>query len=89
MSNSGHISILTNATGTNWNAFESVRASRLTVSNQTGTTVEFRQDGGGVGFQVPSGAFFTFFIIGDTSQIGARRVDQDNAQVTITARWEE
>ena len=89
MSNSGHISVQTNATGANWTALEEVRASRITLSNQTGTTIEVRQDGAGVGLQIPTGTFFTFFILGITSQLEVRRVDQSNSQVTITARWEE
>jgi len=89
MPNSGHISVQTNATGTNGTAIEEVRASRITLSNQTGTTIEVRQDGAGVGLQIPTGAFFTFFILGLTSQLEVRRVDQSNTQVTITARWEE
>jgi hypothetical protein len=89
MSNSGHISVQTAAAGTNWTTFQEVRASRITVSNQTGTTIEIRQDGAGVGFQIPTGAFFTFFILGLTSQLQVRRVDTSNTQVTITARWEE
>ena len=89
MPNSGHISVQTNATGTNWTALEEVRASRITLSNQTGTTIEVRQDGAGVGLQIPTGTFFTFFILGLTSQLEVRRVDQSNSQVTITARWEE
>lgn len=89
MANSGHISVQTAGTGTNWTAFGSVRASRLTVSNQTGTSLEFRQDGAGVGFVVPTGTIFTFENIGDTDQIEVRRVDTSNTQVTVTARWVE
>jgi hypothetical protein len=89
MSNSGNISAQTAGVGTNWTAFEEVRASKLTVSNQTGTSLEFRQDGAGVGFVVPSGQFFTFENIGETSQIEVRRVDTSNTQVTVTARWVE
>jgi hypothetical protein len=80
--------VQTAATGTNWTAFASQACRQLTVSNQTGTTIEFRQGGSGVGFQIPDGAFFTFFGLTNANQIDARRVDTSNTQVTVTARWE-
>jgi len=87
--NGGHLSLTTAANGTDWVAYASQRLSRLTVSNQSGTTIEFRQGGAGVGFRVPSGQFFTFHNIGSASDIEARRVDLNTSQVTVTARWEE
>lgn len=83
-----NLSAQTNATGTNYTAFGSQVCKQLTVSNQTGTTIEVRQDATGVGLQVPSGAFYTFFGITNANQLGIRRVDQSNTQVTVTARWE-
>lgn len=88
MTTGGNVSVTTAATGTNWTAFGSQALKQLTVSNQTNTTIEFRQDGAGVGFQIPSGMVYTFFGITNANQIGARRVDTANTQVTITARWE-
>jgi hypothetical protein len=88
MGSGGHTSVQTAATGTNWTAFASQACRQLTVSNQTGTTIEFRQGGSGVGFQIPDGAFFTFFGLTNANQIDARRVDTSNTQVTVTARWE-
>lgn len=88
MTTGGHTSAQTNATGTNWTAFGSQACKQLTVSNQTGTTLEFRQGGSGTGFQVPTGAFYTFFGIGNASQLEVRRVDTSNTQVTVSARWE-
>lgn len=88
MTTGGNISVQTAATGTNWTAFSSQALKQLTVSNQTGTTIEFRQGGSGVGFQIPSGSFYTFFGLTNANQLEARRVDTSNAQVTATARWE-
>jgi hypothetical protein len=88
MTTGGNLSVQTAAVGTNWTAFASQALKQLTVSNQTGFTIEFRQGGAGVGFQVPFGAFYTFFGITNADQIEARRVDTSNTQVTITARWE-
>lgn len=88
MTSGGNISVTTAATGTNWTAFASQALKQLTVSNQTGTNIEFRQGGAGVGFVVPAGAIFTFFGITNANQIEARRTDTSNTQVTITSRWE-
>ena len=88
MTTSGHLSAQTNATGTNWTAFASQACKQLTVSNQTGTTLEFRQGGAGVGFRVPAEAFYTFFGISNANSLEVRRVDTSNTQVTVTARWE-
>jgi len=88
MTQGGNLSAQTPATGTNFAAFASQSCRQLTVSNQTGTTLEFRQGGSGVAFQVPSGAFYTFFGLQNADQLGVRRVDTSNTQVTVTARWE-
>lgn len=88
MTTGGNLSVTTAATGTNWTAFASQACKQLTVSNQTGVTIEFRQGGAGVGFQVPAGAFYTFFGITNANQFEARRFDTSNTQVTVTARWE-
>lgn len=88
MTSGGNLSVQTAATGTNWTAFASQALKQLTISNQTGVTIEFRQSGAGVGFQIPTGTFYTFFGITNANQLEARRVDTLNAQVTITARWE-
>lgn len=88
LSSGGHLSVTTANPGTNWTAFAAQACSQLTVSNQTGALIEFRQDGAGVGFQVPPSSFYTFFGITNTSQLQAKRADNSNIQVTITARWE-
>lgn len=88
MASAGHLSVTTAATGTNWTAFTSQACKQLTVSNQSGVVIEFRHGGAGAGFQVPSGAFYTFFGLTNANQIEARRVDTANTQVVVTARWE-
>lgn len=84
----GNISAQSASTGTNWTAFGSQALKQLNVSNQTGVTIEVLQDGAGVGLQIPTGAFYTFFGITNANQLSVRRVDTSNTQVTITARWE-
>jgi hypothetical protein len=88
MTSGGHLSVTTAATGTNWTAYAAQALKQLTVSNQTGVNIEFRQGGAGVGFIVPTGAFYTFFGLTNANQLEARRVDISNTQVSITARWE-
>jgi hypothetical protein len=88
MTSGGNLSVQTAAIGTDWSTFASQALKQLTVSNQTGTNIEFRQDGAGVGFIVPVSSIFTFFGITNSDQIEARRVDTSNTQVTVTARWE-
>jgi hypothetical protein len=61
----------------------------MVISNNTGTTIEFRQGGAGVGFPIPTGQMFTISGISDTSQISVRRVDTTNTQVTVAARWHQ
>jgi hypothetical protein len=84
----GNISVQTAATGTNYTAFASQVCKQLTLSNQSGVTIEVRQGAAGVGLQIPTGAFYTFFGITNATQLDVRRFDTQNTQVTITARWE-
>jgi hypothetical protein len=88
MTAAGHLSVTTAAVGTNWTAYASQVCKQLTVSNQSGVNIEFRQGGAGVGFIVPTGAFYTFFGLTNANQLEARRVDTSNTQVSVTARWE-
>lgn len=88
MFNGGNISVQTAATGTNYTAFASQVCKQLTLSNQSGVTIEVRQGAEGVALQIPTGAFYTFFGITNANQLDVRRVDTQNTQVTITARWE-
>lgn len=88
MTSGGNLSVTTNATGTTFNAFASQACKQLNISNQTGTTIEVQQGGAGVAFQIPSGAFYTFFGITNANQLAIRRTDVSNTTVTVTARWE-
>lgn len=88
MSSAGHVAAVTAATGSNWTAFGNNACKQLSVSNQTGTSLEFRQGGSGTGFPVPSGMFFTFYGLTNSNNLEVRRVDTLGTQVTINARWE-
>lgn len=84
----GNTSVQTPATGTNWAPFPQQSCRQLTVVNDTGTALEVRQDGAGVAIPLPTGTFFTFYGIGDASQMEVRRADTSGTQVTVKARWE-
>jgi hypothetical protein len=88
MQSGGNTSAQTAATGTNWTAFASQDCKQLTLVNNTGTTIEFRQDGAGVGIAVPDQTYFPIYGISNVSQVSVRRVDTANTQVTVAARWE-
>lgn len=88
MINGGNISVQTNATGATYNAYATQLCSQLTIVNDTGTALEVRQGGAGVAIPIASGGSFTFFGIINASQLGVRRVDTSNTQVTVKARWE-
>ncbi len=88
MASGGHLSVTTATTGTNFTAFAAQACKQLTILNDTGTKLEVRQDGAGVAIRVPDGAVMTFFGLTNANQLGVRRVDVSNTQVTATARWE-
>lgn len=88
LSTGGHFTAQTSSTGSTWVKLTSVLCKQVTVSNQTGTTLEFRQSGTGAGFAVPTGTFYTFFGLNNADSLEVRRVDVSNTQVTASFRWE-
>lgn len=88
MAQGGNLNVQTSATGANFVTIAPQACRQVTIGNNTGTAIEVQQDGAGVAFPVFSGAYFTFYGITSTSQIGVRRVDVSGTQVTVNARWE-
>lgn len=88
MGSGGFLTAQTAAAGANWTPFADAPCTQLTIANNTGTTVEVRQDGAGAAFPVFDRTYVTLFGIDNASQIGVRRVDQSNTQVSVAARWE-
>lgn len=84
----GNISVQTAVVGANFAAFAAQVLSQLTIVNDTGVVIEWRQGGAGVSLPIADGSSFSIFGITDASQISVRRVDQSNTQVTVKARWE-
>lgn len=84
----GNVTVQTAAVGTNWTAFAANVAKQLTLVNNSGTTISFRQDGAGVALDIPTGSSFTILGLDNANQISVRRTDTSNTQVTVGARWE-
>lgn len=88
MSSGGNIGLTTNATGTTYTAFASQALKQLTLVNNTGTTIEFRQGASGIAIPVFDKTAFTIFGITNANQIDVRRTDTSNTTVSVQARWE-
>lgn len=89
ISSGGHISLTTDSSGTAFTAFSSQTCTQLTISNNTGTTLEVEQGGSGVALPIFPASYYTFFGLTDASNLSVRRVDQSTTSVTVTARWED
>lgn len=88
MSDGGNISVPTDASGTAYALYDHVPLAQLTIINDTGTVLEWRQDAAGVAMPIADGDSFTIFGIGRADQIGVRRKDNSATPVTVKARWE-
>lgn len=88
LASAGHVSTNTNASGSGWSAFASTPCVQLTISNDTGTDIEVRQDAGSNLLTIFNGTYYTLYGLSDTSQITVRRKDQSVTQVLVKARWE-
>ncbi len=86
---SGFLNLTTSTTGTNYVTFTSTDATKLMISNQTGTTIEVRQGGTGATFLIPTAQIVILSGIINSNQISLRRSDTSNTQVTVGARWEK
>lgn len=88
MTSGGNFSAQTAATGTNYTLFASTTCKQVTLVNDTGTAIEFRQDAAGVAIPIADSDRYTIFGLTNANQIGVRRKDTSNTQVVVKARWE-
>jgi ABC-type phosphate transport system substrate-binding protein len=88
MVSAGHLSVTTSGTGSTYVAFSSQACKQLTISNDSGVSLEVQQGGSGVGFVVQDGTYYAFYGISNADQLSVRRKDVSGTQVTISARWE-
>ncbi len=87
MTSGGNISVATASPGTNYAAFASQACKQLTIVNNTGFAIEFRQGAAGVAIPIVDKSAFTVFGITNANQIDVRRIDNAGV-VTVHARWE-
>ena len=88
MESGGNASVQTSATGTAYTMLATQACMQVTVCNDTGTKLEVQQDGAGTALRIHDNSYYTFFGLRNASQLGIRRADASNMQVTATYRWE-
>lgn len=79
------LSLQTNANGATFNSFSSQVCSYLKIQNITGVDIELRRGGAGNTWRILNNTVEVVPCTGNASEIGIRRFDQSNTQVTITA----
>lgn len=79
------ISITTSATGANFVVPSSLACDALDVVNLSAVDIEYRRGGAGATMVIPAGSSRLIIGITDASQVGFRRVDQQNLQISIAA----
>ncbi len=78
-----HGSSDTAALGSSWTVLSSSTAHQVTVLNSTPTDIEVRRNGAGVGLPVVGNSYWVFRGVANANELSMRRIDQDNAQITI------
>lgn len=79
------LALTTNATGTTFTAFSASACIALDIVNNTGTTIEYRRGGTGTALQIPTGSARLVVGITNADQVGVRRTDTSNVQVSLQA----
>jgi hypothetical protein len=79
------LTLTTAATGANYTAFSSQVCQSLDIVNTSSVAIEYRRGGAGNAMTILSGSSRLVVGITDANQIGVRRVDQSNTQITIPA----
>lgn len=80
---------ITVAGGEDWTQLPDQELTQLTIFNDTGFTLEFRQDGGAGTPPIWSGQHEKISGISNANQISVRRKDKDSESIEIQARWEK
>lgn len=83
-----HGSVQTSATGSSYVVLASAAASQVTLINTTGKDLEVRRGGAGVALPVPDGSYWTFRGVANANELGVRRIDQSNVQLTAVYELE-
>ena len=77
-----HATVQTSASGATWVTLGAAACDLVTLINNTGTDLEVRRGGAGVGIPVLDGNAWPFRGLTDASNLSVRRLDQSNTQVT-------
>jgi hypothetical protein len=88
MSTGAFISMTTSASGTPYVSFASQLCSQLTISNDSGSSLDVLQNSTGVAFKIIPLTYFTLYGLQNANTISIRRSDTSSTQLTVTARWE-
>lgn len=88
MGGGGHASVQTANPGTGYALLAAQACKQVTIINDTGTTILVQQGGAGVGVPVFDQTAFTFFGLTNANNLGVKRKDDSNTQVTVALRWE-
>lgn len=83
----GHISAVTQSSGTNYTSFPDTPCSQLVIVNDSGTDIVVQQGGSGVTITVWDRTFQTFFVT-NANLLAVRRKDMVGTPAFVSARWE-
>lgn len=79
------LSLTTSATGASFVTFSSQTCDALDLVNASTATIEYRRNGAGAAMPIPAGSSRLILGITNANQIGIRRLDTSNTQVSIAA----
>jgi len=80
-----NFSITTNTVGTSFAIFSDIFCKQIVIANTTNTDIEYQRNAAGVAFPIPAQSAKTIIGITNSNQIGIRRIDQNNTQITLFA----
>lgn len=76
-------SVTTANPGNGWTVFGAQACDQVVVINNSGVDVEVQRNAVGTAMPILDGNFYTFVGVTNANQLRVRRIDQDNAQVTL------
>lgn len=88
MTSSGHLELATSATSGAYSTFSSQVCKQITLFNNTGVLIGFKQNNTGPVIPLFREQPFTLFGVTNTNQISIIRADLSTTPVTVQLRWE-
>lgn len=77
------VSVTTANPGSGWSTLSSLACNAVELVNATGTSIDVRRGGAGNEFVMPTGTSKVFLGVANANEIGVKRTDDDNSQVTL------